>query len=46
MSISDLILISITIPMSILIIVLSMVNHEYKKSLRRASKNPTDLKDN
>jgi hypothetical protein len=38
----DLILISITIPMSILIIVLSMANHEYKKSLRRASKNHTD----
>jgi hypothetical protein len=41
----DLILISITIPMSILIIVLSMANHEYKKTLRSASQNaPKDLK--
>jgi hypothetical protein len=39
MSILDLILISITIPMSILIIVLSMANHEYKKTLRRNEKN-------
>jgi hypothetical protein len=42
MSISDLILITLSIPMVFIIIVLSMINHEYKKSLRRASQNPTD----
>jgi len=42
MSISDLILITLSIPMVFIIIVLSMLNHEYKKSLRRASKNHTD----
>jgi hypothetical protein len=38
MSTLDLILISITIPMTAMIIVLSMLNHEYKKTLRRPSK--------
>jgi hypothetical protein len=45
MSISDLILITLSIPMVFIIIVLSMFNHAVKKSLRRASQNHTDKKD-
>jgi hypothetical protein len=42
---SNLILITLTIPMVFIIVVLSMVNHEYKKSLRGTSQNPTNLED-
>jgi hypothetical protein len=39
MNISDLIIITLTIPMVFVIIVLSMLTHEYKKVLRRKEKN-------
>jgi len=39
MSTLDLILISISIPMGILTIVMYMVYHEYKKTLRKPPKN-------
>ena len=39
MSTLDLILITLTIPMTILTILLYTLNHEYKKTLRKTSKN-------
>lgn len=35
----DLLAIALTIPMTVLIGILLMINHEYKKTLRRAPKN-------
>jgi hypothetical protein len=35
MNTQDIILITLTIPITIAIVILSMINHEYKKSLRK-----------
>jgi hypothetical protein len=43
MNTSDLLVIVLSIPMLFIIGILVMLNHEVKKSLRRASQNPTKL---
>jgi hypothetical protein len=46
MNTPDLLVIALTIPITFLIGILLMVNHEYKKTLRRPPKNREDFKNN